>query len=43
MYVDEIVVASKSAFYSDYAETLVDWCRVFIVKLRSTRKAVPNS
>jgi hypothetical protein len=28
MYVDERVV-EKSAFYSDYAETLVDWCKVF--------------
>jgi hypothetical protein len=35
MYVDERVV-EKSAFYSDYAETLVDWCKVFnhVVKLR---------
>jgi hypothetical protein len=35
MYVDERVV-EKSAFYSDYAETLVDWCKVYnhVVKLR---------
>jgi hypothetical protein len=34
VYVDERVV-EKSAFYSDYAETLVDWCKVFnyVVKL----------
>jgi hypothetical protein len=34
MYVDERVV-EKSAFYSDYAETLVDWYKVFnhMVKL----------
>jgi hypothetical protein len=35
MYVDERSVG-KSAIYSDYAETLVDWCKVFNheVKLR---------
>jgi hypothetical protein len=35
MYVDERVV-EKSAFYSNYAETLVDWCKVYnhVVKLR---------
>jgi hypothetical protein len=35
IYVDERVV-EKSALYSNYAETLVDWCKVFnhVVKLR---------
>jgi hypothetical protein len=28
MYVDERVV-EKSAFYSNYTETLVDWCKVY--------------
>jgi hypothetical protein len=28
MYVDERVVGNF-AFYSDYAETLVDWCKEF--------------
>jgi hypothetical protein len=44
LYVDERVV-EKSAFYSDYAETLVHWCKVYnhVVNFKSTRKAVPNS
>jgi hypothetical protein len=35
MYVDERAV-EKFAFYSYYAETLVDWCKVYnhVVKLR---------
>jgi hypothetical protein len=35
MYIDEKIV-EKSALYSNYAETLVDWCKVFnhVVKLQ---------
>jgi hypothetical protein len=42
--VDERVV-EESAFYSNYAETLVDSCKVFnhVVKIRIQQKAVPDS
>jgi hypothetical protein len=44
MYVVERVV-EKSAFYSNYAETLVDWCKVFnhVVKLRIHEKSCSKS
>jgi hypothetical protein len=40
MYVDERAV-EKSTFYSYYAETLVDWCKVYnhVVKLRIHKKS----
>jgi hypothetical protein len=39
-YVDERI-AEKFAFYSNYAETLVDWCKVYnhVVKLRVHKKS----
>jgi hypothetical protein len=45
MFVDERVV-EKSAFYSNFAETLVDWCKVynhvvkFGIRLKSCSKSM---